>query len=95
MWVSKQLIHKLIQVVRFVVYFGSVSWVWMIESIGLLIRTSIYFCTDWLIGNLINWFILQGVFLHNMLQQQRTIVNAIDVNEDGVAASGGDNGSLW
>lgn len=38
---------------------------------------------------------MQGEFLHNMLQQQRTIVNALAVNEDGVAASGGDNGSLW
>lgn len=37
----------------------------------------------------------QGDFLHNMLQQQRAIVNCMAVNEDGVLASGGDNGSLW
>jgi WD40 repeat protein len=30
-----------------------------------------------------------------MLQQQRAIVNCMAVNEDGVLASGGDNGSLW
>jgi pleiotropic regulator 1 len=30
-----------------------------------------------------------------MLQQQRSIINAMAVNEDGVLASGGDNGSLW
>jgi pleiotropic regulator 1 len=30
-----------------------------------------------------------------MLQQQRAIVNCLAVNEDGVMASGGDNGSLW
>jgi pleiotropic regulator 1 len=30
-----------------------------------------------------------------MLQQQRAIINALAVNEDGVLASGGDNGSLW
>lgn len=38
---------------------------------------------------------VQGVFLHNMLQQQRAIINAMAVNEDGVCATGGDNGSLW
>ena len=37
----------------------------------------------------------QGDFLHNMLQQQRAIVNSMALNEDGVLASGGDNGSLW
>lgn len=37
----------------------------------------------------------QGDFLHNMLQQQRSIVNCMALNEDGVLASGGDNGSLW
>ncbi len=30
-----------------------------------------------------------------MLQQQRAIINSVAVNEDGVLASGGDNGSLW
>lgn len=38
---------------------------------------------------------LQGDFLHNMLQQQRAIVNSLALNDDGVLASGGDNGSLW
>jgi len=37
----------------------------------------------------------EGEFLHNMLQNQRTIVNAVAINEDNVMASGGDNGSLW
>ena len=36
-----------------------------------------------------------GTFLHNALEQQRTIVNALAVNEDGVVASGGDDGKLW
>lgn len=36
-----------------------------------------------------------GEFLHNMLAHQRAIVNAMAVNEDGVMATGGDNGSLW
>jgi pleiotropic regulator 1 len=36
----------------------------------------------------------EGEFLHNTLQPQRAIVNALAVNEDGVMASGGDNGSL-
>ncbi|KAE8714207.1 Protein pleiotropic regulatory locus 1 [Hibiscus syriacus] len=34
-------------------------------------------------------------FLHNMLSQQKTIINTMAVNEDGVMATGGDNGSLW
>ncbi len=38
---------------------------------------------------------LQGEFLHNMLQNQKSIVNSMAVNEDGVLASGADNGSLW
>lgn len=37
----------------------------------------------------------EGEFLHNTLQQQRCIVNALACNEDGVMVSGGDNGSLW
>ena len=36
-----------------------------------------------------------GDFLHNMLSNQRTITNCAAVNEDGVMATGGDNGSLW
>lgn len=38
---------------------------------------------------------LQGEFMHNTLQQQKAIVNAMAINEDGVMATGGDNGSLW
>ncbi|XP_047334980.1 protein pleiotropic regulatory locus 1-like [Impatiens glandulifera] len=37
----------------------------------------------------------KGEFLHNMLSQQKTIINAMAVNEDGVLTTGGDNGSLW
>ncbi|CAH9085651.1 unnamed protein product [Cuscuta epithymum] len=37
----------------------------------------------------------QGKFLHNMLSQQKAIINAMAVNEEGVMATGGDNGSLW
>ncbi|CAL5415509.1 unnamed protein product [Camellia sinensis] len=37
----------------------------------------------------------KGEFMHNMLSQQKTIINAMAVNEDGVMATGGDNGSLW
>lgn len=36
-----------------------------------------------------------GDFLHNMLSNQRAIVNTMSLNEDGVVASGGDDGSLW
>ncbi|KAE9455194.1 hypothetical protein C3L33_12895, partial [Rhododendron williamsianum] len=37
----------------------------------------------------------KGEFVHNMLSQQKTIINAMAVNEDGVMVTGGDNGSLW
>ncbi|MQM16355.1 hypothetical protein Taro_049313 [Colocasia esculenta] len=37
----------------------------------------------------------RGEFLHNMLSQQKTIINAMSVNEDGVLVTAGDNGSLW
>lgn len=37
----------------------------------------------------------KGEFLHNMLSQQKTIINAMAVNEEGVMATGGDNGSMW
>ncbi|CAD5195461.1 unnamed protein product [Musa acuminata subsp. malaccensis] len=37
----------------------------------------------------------KGEFLHNMLLQQKTIINSMAVNEDGVLATAGDNGSLW
>ncbi|XP_015573253.2 protein pleiotropic regulatory locus 1 [Ricinus communis] len=37
----------------------------------------------------------KGEFLHNMLSQQKTIINTMAVNEDGVMATGGDNGSIW
>jgi pleiotropic regulator 1 len=47
-------------------------------------------CCCWLVA-----WCCQGDFLHNMLQQQRAIINCMAVNEDGVLASGGDNGSIW
>ncbi|CAI9101818.1 OLC1v1039234C1 [Oldenlandia corymbosa var. corymbosa] len=37
----------------------------------------------------------RGEFMHNMLSQQKTILNAMAVNDDGVLATAGDNGSLW
>ncbi|XP_022138465.1 protein pleiotropic regulatory locus 1 [Momordica charantia] len=37
----------------------------------------------------------RGEFVHNMLSQQKTIINAMAVNEEGVMVTGGDNGSLW
>ncbi|GMN62397.1 hypothetical protein TIFTF001_031481 [Ficus carica] len=37
----------------------------------------------------------KGEFLHNMLSQQKTIINAMAVNDEGVLATGGDNGSMW
>lgn len=37
----------------------------------------------------------KGEFLHNMLSQQKTIINSMAVNEDGVMTTAGDNGSLW
>ena len=36
-----------------------------------------------------------GEFCHNMIQNQAGIINSMAVNEDGVVASGADNGSLW
>lgn len=45
--------------------------------------------------NLKKFSLPNGEFLHNMLQQQRAIVNSIAVNEDDVVVSGADNGSLW
>lgn len=37
----------------------------------------------------------KGEFMHNMLSQQKTIINAMAVNEEGVLATAGDNGSMW
>ncbi|KAF3613585.1 Protein pleiotropic regulatory locus 1 [Capsicum annuum] len=37
----------------------------------------------------------KGEFMHNMLAQQKTIVNAMAVNDEGVMVTGGDNGSMW
>ncbi|KAH6837985.1 pleiotropic regulatory locus 1 [Perilla frutescens var. hirtella] len=37
----------------------------------------------------------RGEFMHNMLSQQKTIINTAAVNEEGVLATAGDNGSLW
>jgi len=33
--------------------------------------------------------------LYNTIQKQQTIINAMAVNEDGVMATGGNNGMLW
>ena len=38
---------------------------------------------------------MQGTFLNNTLQQQKSIVNCMAVNQDDVMVTGGDNGSLW
>ncbi|TYH04181.1 hypothetical protein ES288_A09G278600v1 [Gossypium darwinii] len=45
--------------------------------------------------NIKKFSLSKGEFLHNMLSQQKTIINTMAVNEDGVMATGGDNGSLW
>ena len=45
--------------------------------------------------NIKKFVLPRGNFLHNMLSNQKTIVNAMAVNEDGLMASGGDNGSMW
>jgi pleiotropic regulator 1 len=37
----------------------------------------------------------RGNFMHNMLQPQRTVVNAMCVNDDGVMATCADNGNMW
>ncbi|KAH7441245.1 hypothetical protein KP509_03G030600 [Ceratopteris richardii] len=37
----------------------------------------------------------KGEFLHNMLAQQRAIVNCLAINEENVLVSGGDDGSIW
>jgi len=36
-----------------------------------------------------------GVFMHNMLQHQRSIINACAVNDDNVMVSCADNGDMW
>lgn len=36
-----------------------------------------------------------GDLLHSVLGQQKTTVNSMGVNEDGVLATAGDDGSLW
>eukprot|EP00854_Cymbomonas_tetramitiformis_P012808 gene12808-15138_t len=45
--------------------------------------------------NIKKFLLPKGNFLHNMLSNQRTIVNTMSVNEDGLMVTGGDNGSLW
>ncbi|GAX77712.1 hypothetical protein CEUSTIGMA_g5155.t1 [Chlamydomonas eustigma] len=45
--------------------------------------------------NIKKYALPDGTFLHNMLQQQRAIVNTMAVNEEGVMATAGDNGSVW
>ncbi|UPR02776.1 WD40 repeat domain-containing protein [Chloropicon primus] len=36
-----------------------------------------------------------GKFMHNTIQQQRSIVNTIACNDDGVMVTGADNGNVW
>lgn len=50
---------------------------------------------SWLPADVSAVCLLQGEFLHNMLQEPRTIVNALAINEDNVMVTGGDNGALW
>jgi len=45
--------------------------------------------------NIKKFVLPKGNFLHNMLSNQKTIINSMSVNEDGIMATGGDNGSLW
>lgn len=37
----------------------------------------------------------EGTFMHNMLEQQKCIVNCMAINEDNVMATCGDNGTTW
>ncbi|XP_024542527.1 protein pleiotropic regulatory locus 1 isoform X2 [Selaginella moellendorffii] len=37
----------------------------------------------------------RGEFVHNMLSQQKAIVNCMALNEENVLVTGGDNGSIW
>ncbi|KAL3358037.1 hypothetical protein AABB24_015265 [Solanum stoloniferum] len=46
-------------------------------------------------GNIKKFNLPNGQLLHNMLPQQMNIINAMAVNDEGVMATGGDNGSLW
>ncbi|KAL5716351.1 Protein pleiotropic regulatory locus 1 [Ranunculus cassubicifolius] len=46
------------------------------------------------VDNIKKFNLPKGDFVLNMSPQQKTIINAMDVNEDGVMATGGDNGSL-
>ncbi|XP_027767525.1 protein pleiotropic regulatory locus 1-like [Solanum pennellii] len=46
-------------------------------------------------GNIKKINLPNGQLLHNMIPQQMTIINAMAVNDEGVMATGGDNGSLW
>lgn len=47
----------------------------------------------WVYVTVLAW--VQGEFMHNMLQNQKSIVNAMAINEDGVMVTGADNGSMW
>jgi pleiotropic regulator 1 len=42
--------------------------------------------------NIKKFVLPRGNFLHNMLSNQRTILNSMAVNQDGIMATGGDNG---
>ena len=45
--------------------------------------------------NITKYKLPNGEFAHNMIQQQAGIINSMAINDDGVVASGADNGSLW
>ena len=45
--------------------------------------------------NIKKWRLPKAELTMTAIQNQRTIVNSLAVNEDGLMASGGDNGSLW
>ncbi|KAF9613122.1 hypothetical protein IFM89_005601 [Coptis chinensis] len=46
-------------------------------------------------GNIKKFNLPHGELQHNFLTQQKTIINAMAVNQDGVLSTAGDNGSLW
>ena len=47
------------------------------------------------IDNIKKFKLPEGKFMHNMLQRQKTIVNAAAVNSEGVMATCADNGNMW
>ncbi len=60
-------------------------------------RTQEYAFASCSIDNIKKFKLPQGKFMHNMLQRQKTIINAAAVNAEGVMATCADNGNmcLW